>query len=167
MNKYLLFLSLFIVSGLSAQTIDRQLIGNAGGSLSAGNIELSYSVGEAVIQSFTTGSIIVSQGFQQPNSGAGSNTSVSDFSLDDQFSFYPNPVNSTLFLKFKSGSDNLDLAIRVYDLKGVLILQQNEIMNQGAQRIIELNLGRLSTGNYFLQITDSGGKQSGFTIIKT
>ncbi len=165
MKKFNIILFVFCVVNLTAQSIDRQVIGNAGGGFSTGNFEISQTVGEAVTQSFTTGSAIISQGFQQGYTSAPP-VSTEELNLDDAFSYYPNPVTSSLFLNFKNRTDQLKLNIKVYDLNGNLLLQQSEIIDQGFGKIIELNMGNLSIGNYIVELNNYNGALSRIQIVK-
>jgi len=165
MKKIYIILSVFCVVNLTAQSIDRQVIGSAGGGFSAGNIEISQTIGEAVTQSFASGSVIVSQGFQQ-GYATSPPVSTQELSLDNAFLYYPNPVTTSLFLNFNNRTDNLDLDIKVYDLNGNLLLQQKEDIDQGFGKTIELNMENLSIGNYIVQIINVNGAQSRFNIVK-
>lgn len=165
MKNLIMIFCLFLTFGFSAQSLDRQLIGSAGGSFLATNIDLSFSVGEAVTQTFTTGSVIVTQGFQQSIAGTPP-VSTQELSLDNDFSYYPNPVTNALFLKFGNRDSDLDLDIRVFDLKGNLLYQKSEDVKQGFGRTIELDMSQLSMGSYILNIKDKGGAQSRFNIVK-
>lgn len=66
MKKYifinLILLSCFYVSG---QTILSSVVATAGNSVEAGGIEISWTMGDLVIETSETGTITVTQGFQQ------------------------------------------------------------------------------------------------------
>lgn len=71
-NSLLLSFLLLALPGLSlAQTLERSVIGTTGSSSTAGNIHISSTVGEAVIQTGQSGSFILTQGFQQPDANPG------------------------------------------------------------------------------------------------
>lgn len=57
---------LFCGKGTDAQTIQRTVQPTAGGTLTAGNNQLSFTIGETVIPTLAAGSNTITQGFQQP-----------------------------------------------------------------------------------------------------
>ena len=66
-NRYiLLFAILAIVSSANAQTISRKVVSNAGGTLTGGSSQITFSIGETIIPSLNVASAMITQGFQQP-----------------------------------------------------------------------------------------------------
>jgi hypothetical protein len=51
----------------SAQSISNKVLPSGGGNLSANNVQLSFTIGETVIPTFSSSSNMISQGFQQPS----------------------------------------------------------------------------------------------------
>ena len=167
MKKLVFIFCLFLLTDLSAQSVDRQLIGSAGGSFSTANINLSFSVGEAVIGTFTEGSIIISQGFQQAEAGAsGGGVGTVELLLNNDFSAYPNPVKNNLFLDFTSIGSDLDLNIMVYDLNGNLVFEQSAQVYKDVGGTVKLNMDRLSAGAYIVRLKDKSGSESRFSVVK-
>jgi gliding motility-associated-like protein len=74
MNKNIVFLLFFIfgVGQLSAQVeLSRQVVGTLGGSIElGGQMNLSYTGGEAVVQTISFGNATLTQGFLQPGADA-------------------------------------------------------------------------------------------------
>ncbi len=68
MFKQIIFIVLIISqwSLVRSQTISRQVISNGGGTLSGGGNQITFNIGETVIPSFGVGSILMTQGFEQP-----------------------------------------------------------------------------------------------------
>jgi len=72
--KNLLFLILAVLTlnlrlstlNCFAQTLERQVISSSGGEYSNINLNLNFTVGEAVTETFGNTSLILTQGFQQP-----------------------------------------------------------------------------------------------------
>ncbi|MBE0641035.1 MAG: hypothetical protein IH599_03310, partial [Bacteroidales bacterium] len=64
-TRYILTLSCFLAFTL--HTSGQTLVGSAGGYGITPSAQLSWSVGEAVIQTFSTPTSILTQGYQQPN----------------------------------------------------------------------------------------------------
>lgn len=65
-NIIILFAILTIVSNANAQTISRKVVSNAGGTLMGGSSQITFSIGETIIPSLNTASVMITQGFQQP-----------------------------------------------------------------------------------------------------
>lgn len=68
MQKLLFILSLIgsVPAAFSQTSIERQVFGTAGKAETIGSIDISYTIGECVVTTETTGSNILTQGFQQP-----------------------------------------------------------------------------------------------------
>lgn len=63
-----LFLMLISTVSFGQVQISRQVIGSTGGDAAGSNITISFTVGETVIQTISN-SMILTQGFQQPDGG--------------------------------------------------------------------------------------------------
>ncbi|MCA0152772.1 T9SS type A sorting domain-containing protein [Winogradskyella vincentii] len=75
---------------------------------------------------------------------SGAVLSTSDIEEQASFSYYPNPVNNTLTLNAQNNIEN----VRMYNMLG------QEVMNVKPQTLdSELDLSRLETGTYFVQVT--------------
>jgi hypothetical protein len=69
---------------------------------------------------------------------------------------FPNPaVSNNLNLRFES-TESRNVLVRIYDVKGNLISQQNEFTGIGEQ-IVEIEISALTPGTYFIQL-ENGGK---------
>jgi len=66
MKKSILFLTVIALTFLSIQVKAQQVIASAGGYYEGENISLSWTLGEPVTETFSAGSVILTQGFQQP-----------------------------------------------------------------------------------------------------
>lgn len=71
--KHIFHFRLIISMGIFAmfyplQNIAQEVISTAGGEYQGNNVSLSYTIGEPVIETFSGGNIVLSQGFQQPYS---------------------------------------------------------------------------------------------------
>ncbi len=66
MKKSLSFLLIIAFAFLSFQAKAQQVIASAGGYYESENISLSWTLGEPVIETFSGGGLILTQGFQQP-----------------------------------------------------------------------------------------------------
>lgn len=163
MKNITFILAIFLVSNLSAQTIERQLIGSAGGSFANATHDLNFSAGEAVIVTETSGSIILTQGFQQDDLGL---VGIKELEKES-ISLYPNPVNTTLNIHFlDDASKNGEISVLVYDNQGKLVYQQEENLASGYGNIVQLDLSFLTNGMYVIHIKDAVGLVSRKNITK-
>jgi hypothetical protein len=64
----MLFCFISIAQTLSAQTISRSVIPTNGGHYADSNLQVSYTIGEPITHTLSNGNIILTQGFQQPDS---------------------------------------------------------------------------------------------------
>jgi len=142
--KYLLIVLSFISLTTFSQIIKKSSIDSGGTSITNGNVSVTYTVGELVIQEKTTGNIHLSEGFigkdiQQV-------LGVYNFELFNNFKVYPNPAIDYVNVKFNKPS-NYNIVIT--DLKGSMIkkITTHENLNK-------IDLSNLNNGTYFLIIID-------------
>ena len=142
--------------GASAQTtITRQVIGSAGGSFSNASIDVNYTAGEAVIETLSGGSRVLTQGFQQAVVGIGS---LDELVVNNDITLYPNPTQGELNVQFSENAVKYGtLSVRVYDLQGKLVFADDETVLSGQNGVLQLDLSGLNTGHYHIHIKDSEG----------
>ncbi|GAB1857718.1 hypothetical protein MHTCC0001_25550 [Flavobacteriaceae bacterium MHTCC 0001] len=83
--------------------------------------------------------------------------SVNDVEANFNFAIYPNPTQSDISINY-TGNQSLDLDVKVIDMLGKQLIK-TDVNGQNAT----INLNRLTSGTYFLNITD---KNSGSTLVK-
>lgn len=66
MRNIVLFIGLLVTYQVSGQSIEKSSIDSGGGSFTAGNIEVLYTIGEVAIAEVSAGNIILSEGFINP-----------------------------------------------------------------------------------------------------
>ncbi len=97
MKKLTILLNIFALLLYSGICTSQQVISAAGGSGSGSNVQLSWTVGEPVIETFTGSSAILTQGFHQ--------SKLLVTALDPMLfpgltlTVFPNPVSSSLQLE--------------------------------------------------------------------
>ena len=64
--KKLLFFALLLSANINAQSIVKSSIDSGGASVTAGNIQVLYTIGEVMVQERSTGNIQLSEGFINP-----------------------------------------------------------------------------------------------------
>jgi len=151
--------SLILLLSLSmtqAQSLERVVIGAAGGEAQSGNTHLEYTAGEAVTSTLVAGTFVLNQGFNQTNQSA--NTSIqAPKLLEVSYRLYPNPTRDQIQLELQAG-ERMDLKAEVWDLTG----RQMPVPIQSWRQVQEVNttfdLSSLATGMYLLRIFDGQGK---------
>lgn len=152
---FLLGFSLFALSA-SAQSIERQVIGSTGGNFT-GSIQLDWTVGEVVINTATAGSVILTQGFQQPPAAVNSIKSLQKIS---DVIVSPNPTDGFIKVEWKTTVFTGNLTI--YDATGRVVWNSH----QQAIKSTPIDISKLSPGIYNLQISGTDNQISVQRITK-
>lgn len=118
MNNKLSIYSVILLSLCShvlfTQSIERQVIGSTGTTLSNTDISMSFTVGEMATTVFTTDELILLQGFHQ-----GVFSDITDNELLDLI-IYPNPTVDSFKIKNLTES----ATIKIYDIRGRVLLEK-------------------------------------------
>ena len=135
-------------------TIERQVVSSTGASLSAGNLSMDITVGEAIIQTLSAGNLVLTQGFQQgelnPNVGI-------DYVQDLQVGYlvYPNPTNRNLTIRLDT-DEMISLRTSVCDMHGRDLGIIHHFHGKGRMEH-QLSLEALAAGMYVLHIHNKNG----------
>jgi hypothetical protein len=143
MQKAIAFftLALIFISNLNAQ----EVISSAGDTKSAGGYEVSWTLGESVIETLKGTNNTLTQGFHQTNLNV---TALDDLILPGlELSVYPNPVNYVLNLK-ATGREDIKLKYRLYGIDGRLLFHKKIVNNPE-----EINMHPYAEGSYLLKVT--------------
>jgi len=151
-------LILYILTGFG-KIIAQEVITTAGDSYSNANGSVSYTVGEPVIETFTGGNNILTQGFQQTNLTV---TAIDELTgLNFEISAFPNPA--TDIVKLRIGKESfVGMQYRIYDMNGNLVMQ-NRL--EGIET--EIPFKDLSPAEYILKVNDNSKEVKSFKIAKT
>jgi hypothetical protein len=135
-----------------AQTKDRDVVASGGGYATTSGAQVSFTVGESVIQYHAQPGASLSQGFQQPNSSTTSvlNVMGSDVTLN----VYPNPFIRTI--EVNSEKQLKGASFRLTDVSGKEIKMVAREQHAGTRWRIALD--NIAAGNYWLTI-EAQGKQ--------
>ncbi len=167
MKKQLLLLSLLFICIASAgysQSLNLSVISSYGnfGSGTTGN--LSSTLGEPMVATFTASSNILTQGFEQPDDAV--MTAVPDNSSDQFISVYPNPATDRLTIEGITASGPVEL--KLADISGRVMISKYVDGNSGSQEVDQLEIKDIKSGVYFLTVAEknSGKIIRTFRIIK-
>ncbi|MEM6800547.1 MAG: T9SS type A sorting domain-containing protein [Bacteroidota bacterium] len=151
--RHIFFILIIILpypGSLWAQSISQQVISSLGNN----NPQLSYTVGEAIIETAEAGSFILTQGFHQPEE-----TSVSidrDLAALVDYKLYPSPAKDKIHLEL-STSRPLDVQLAMIDMRGRKIEKTKRLIIQDLHKE-SFDVSQISAGIYVLQIMNRQGK---------
>ena len=154
---YLLVLLFFCL--LSPAANGQQVISSAGASATGVGVQLSWTLGEPVIETFTGTSAILTQGFHQSKLTV---TAIDPKLYPElELSVYPNPVSSSLRLQI-TGERPGKLTYSLYNAEGKALVQKS------VESFPEtINMELFTSGSYFLKVfRDINMPVKTFKIIK-
>jgi hypothetical protein len=154
--KYLIIILVLFLTGSVASA--QQVVSSNGDSKSAADVEVSWTVGEAVIATFTGSSNTLTQGFHQTRLTV---TAVSEILFPGlEIKVFPNPTPDIITIQFSEFIEGARYWL--YDLSGKVL--ENKLINSSD---MEINMKRYASGQYILKLTDESRKPiQTFQIVK-
>lgn len=149
--KFLTVISLCTLPffGMS-QSIAPEVIASAGEHYDNGSVQLSWTLGEVMIDTYDNGNNIVTQGFHQTQLTV---TAIEREIVDIDMNIYPNPTSE--FLNIDLGRNDKDINLQLYDMSGKLI--HKDVINAYDTRYV-LPMQSVATGKYLVQMQSVDGK---------
>jgi len=145
MNKLVYYATLTILFLVSLQCFSQQVVSSAGTSAAGTNVQISWTAGEPVVETFTGESVILTQGFQQSKLTITALEGIDIPSLE--LNVYPNPFFNQLHIAVVKGDwDNLEYLL--FSLDGKL-LQRKVAVNQ----VETMNFESFTQGAYLLKVS--------------
>jgi hypothetical protein len=139
-----LFAMLFVFS-VNAQ-MKQEVIASAGGYNTGGNLSISWTLGETIIPTYTSGNLILTHGFQQQLII----TSVEEnFDILVNIKVFPNPASDNLNIRFEEPIDG-EVVITIIDSQGRIVKTEKI---EAATTEKQISLQELGGGVYFLRMT--------------
>lgn len=135
-----------------AQSISPEVIASAGEHFDNGTTQLSWTLGEVVIDTYDNGTNILTQGFHQTELTI---TSVEETLSDVRLNMYPNPTSE--FLNIELGNNEKDINLQLFDMSGKLI--HKDVINAYDTKY-ELPMQSVATGKYLIQMQSEDGKMN-------
>ncbi|MFT7102593.1 MAG: hypothetical protein ACJAYA_001165 [Bacteroidia bacterium] len=155
--KFYLTLVVFLLLGAlvsTAQSIDRQVAASAGNELTNSSGTITYTIGEPVTETLSSGNATATQGFHQ---GIINITSVREQIKDLEISIYPNPTSDLLNVKF-DGTGVWEL----HTLDGKLINTGNLLTS-----LTSIDMRNIALSTYTLTIILDDNRMNTYRIVKT
>lgn len=156
-NMRKLFILMFLSAGISAQSISKQVIAPIGGTVSNGNNQLRFTVGEIVI-----GGMTAEDGSFQLGNGYYPSLDLEVLSIDSPktnllVKVYPNPTKEVIFITHPSSNS---FKVFISDLTGKVLLQKQVGKKQ------PINIEKYPTGTYLINVITEDKKTNSYKIIK-
>jgi len=141
-------LGLFCCSIAFSQSLTPELLTSGGDHFTGTDAQLSWSVGEMIIDTYDNGSNQLTQGFHQTNLVI---TSVNDLAENIEIAVFPNPTSDQLNIEYSNSTQNLTL--NLYDALGTQLLSEQVLMNAQFDNK-SIDLSGLAANTYFLHIAN-------------
>jgi hypothetical protein len=137
--------------GLAAVMLQAQEVVSSGGSHASGaNVSLSWTIGEPVVSTLSTGGYILTQGFHQSRLSATAieHTPIPGFNL----LVYPNPFLYVLHLSVEEGDfSRLDYQLLTVDGKSLLTKPIKS-------KVSDIDMQAYPAANYLLLVRQQSGR---------
>jgi hypothetical protein len=144
MKKLILLLILFTLKyGAAGQDLVPEVVASAGAFDSGGNASLSWTLGEVCGETFHSGAIFLTQGFQQPLLFT---TSVIDPASSYAITAFPNPSSGIVTIRFAEGT-TFPLKLEIKNAYGLQISSMTV-----SEPEYTLDVDAYASGYYFLVI---------------
>ena len=162
-NSFKLFAGLptvFLFTLLTHASFAQEVVSASGGSFSNSSAQISYTLGEMVIETFAGANHVLTQGFHQ--------TRLHIVGIEEnpelyfQIQAYPNPVNHYLNIKTQGFETPESLIFMLFDMNGRLVAQDNL---SGFDTQIDFQ--KLEPAMYFLRIFEGKKELTLFKVVKT
>lgn len=154
-KKHILTL-LYLASAVSLHAQDA--VTAAGGSATVQGLSVSWSIGEAVTETFKGATLTLTQGVQQPQKIEIVNSSpeLPGYTI----AAYPNPASDYVTVSV-SGDAARPVVVRIFDSTGRICYA-----SQIADSELRIPVSNLPAGMYVLQLTDKKKNIQTFKLIK-
>ncbi|HTL82889.1 MAG TPA: T9SS type A sorting domain-containing protein [Bacteroidia bacterium] len=154
--KKIILSAIFFLSFLymNAQISTPDVLASGGGFYTGSNFTNSFTIGQGSLpETFTGGTFILTQGFQQPYDFP---TGISSSDNSQNVSTYPNPNNGRFDLEYDLNTD-ATVHVEVFDIVGQTIYSENSERTSGHQ-VQPIDLSLQPNGIYFIRCTiDTNG----------
>jgi hypothetical protein len=163
MKKFalLIFSILFSIAAFS-QTLAPTVYASAGDYFVGSNGSLSWTLGEAVIETFSNDGNTLTQGFQQSTYQVVAIEDMKDVTYD--VFVYPIPASDFLNIDISSSDKTVNLKMELFDVNGNKIFEKNIESSTFHENVI---LSKYNTNMFMLKITNMNNQSvKTFKIVK-
>lgn len=158
-NLFTLIFMLIIHSANAQVSISQSVIASGGNFSSTSTYSISSTTGESMVSTKISGSIDLTEGFQQSSSSS-TTTSLKQMSAND-FSIlvYPNPTSDYISIEVTTDT-NLNLGIEIVDMLGKTCKEIITLKQFKDKSIYQCNVNEYPSGIYFLKVTSVNGNNN-------
>jgi hypothetical protein len=144
----------------SVVVLGQEVIGSSGGTDSTANSQVTWSVGEAIIETGTVGSTDFTQGYVQPIFLIVSLKEVNSSNVS--LSLFPNPANQEFNLVIEGPLESI-FYLRITNTSGQLVREESFYEAKHT-----VNINELLPATYFVEIiNEEGSYYSKLKLVKT
>jgi hypothetical protein len=136
-----------------SQSISPEVVATAGEHYQNGTSQLSWTLGEVMIDTYSANGNTLTQGFHQTQLTLTSIEETNPFTLD--VNIFPNPTSQFLNIDISGKHENITASL--YDMNGRLLMQEGLMKGQNS---VKLDLSRLAMASYLLTVIDDNGDYS-------
>jgi hypothetical protein len=149
---------LLIISWLCSIVLQAQqhVVATSGNTVQNTSGSISWTLGEPVITTFSTGSKVLSQGFQQ--GGISVSSHVVDKTSEFKINIAPNPTSNWILLSVEQPKD---LQYQLYNFNGKL-LQSKSIVGLTTR----IDFAGLASGSYIIKVMKGKIEMKSLMIVK-
>lgn len=158
MKKILSAALLFWGLGLQAQSVTPEVVAASGGYFTSVNAQLSWTLGEPVIDTWDNVTATLTQGFQQSTYYV---SGINDLDDDILVTVFPNPSAGMVNVSI-SGTAHRYTQAYIINTAGQKVAQAS----LSGRTTVSLDLSGFASGTYVLSILDEKNIQQSMTIIK-
>jgi hypothetical protein len=132
-----------------AQEVKPEVIASSGDTYKTTSSQISWTLGEVVMETYNAGAMTLTQGFHQP--GVKVDAGYSDPVIQLSVKLYPVPATRYVMLEFQEIQEGL--SVELYDMKGNRI----NVQPVNSQRL-QIDLNTLPAAEYILKIVSAENK---------
>lgn len=157
MKEKLLLLTGIVAGGICfGQTTSPEITTSSGDHFTGSNAQLSWTIGEPLSETYSSGNNQLTQGFHQ--------TKLSVVGIDEnqtkyKINVFPNPTSDLINIDVTSNDEYLQ--VQLFDINGKVLFSKSFKENAA------LKMSAFSAGTYFLKISHDNQLINSFNIQKT
>lgn len=161
MNKHIsLFILLLASTCLAAQiTLEREVVGSLGQSFANGELQLSATVGEAVVTTLSGDGILLTQGFHQAEREDVTSVQIVPDILSD-LAVYPNPATDHFWVRATTPAAQ-SLRFEVMDVTGRAFSSLTRQLPAGTETRVSFTAADWPAGLYLIRLIAENGALAG------
>ncbi len=161
LKKIFFFLLCSTAMVLNAQSLERKVVASGGTFATSANLQLDYTIGDLVVATGSAGTVIVTQGFQQGNTGS---VGVTPPKVKTDLAVFPNPTQNEVFLKGSIEGVN-NATLEIWDILGKK-LGTVEVIIKDEQIDQKVDMSGFTAGQYQLSLQGPDGLIGSFKVRK-